>query len=134
VGTFGLYLSDKVAQVIGIDSSEPAIEDARFNAEGVANIRYLQGSAEDVLPSIEEAIDLVILDPPRQGVSKEALAALSSLTPSRVVYVSCDPATLARDTGRMIQAGYELVEVQPVDMFPQTYHIEAVALLRPSSQ
>ena len=100
----------------------------------MANIRYLQGSAEDVLPSIEEAIDLVILDPPRQGVSKEALAALSSLAPSRVVYVSCDPATLARDTGRMIQAGYELVEVQPVDMFPQTYHIEAVALLRPSSQ
>lgn len=134
VGTFGLYLSDRVTQVIGIDSSEPAIEDARFNAEGMANLRYLQGSAEEVLPSIEEAIDLVILDPPRQGVSKEALAALSSLAPSRVVYVSCDPATLARDTGRMIQAGYELLGVQPVDMFPQTYHIEAVALLRPSSQ
>ena len=134
VGTFGLHLSDRVAEVIGIDSSGHAIEDATFNAEGIDNLRFLQGSVAEMLPSIEEAVDLAILDPPRQGVSKHALAALISLEPARVVYVSCDPATLARDSGRMTQAGYELTKVQIVDMFPQTYHIEAVALLRRSSQ
>jgi 23S rRNA (uracil1939-C5)-methyltransferase len=130
VGTFGVGLSDTVAEVIGIDSSEVAIEDARYNSEGITNLRFLQGSAEQLLPTIEEAIDLVILDPPRQGVSKQALSALVAQAPPRVVYVSCDPATLARDVGRMIQAGYELLAVQPVDMFPQTYHVETVVVLR----
>jgi 23S rRNA (uracil1939-C5)-methyltransferase len=130
VGTFALYLSDHVAQVIGIDSSEAAIEDARFNSQDTTNVRFEQGSAEELLPSMEQPIDLVVLDPPRQGLSKEALIALMALSPPKVVYVSCDPATLARDTAKMLQAGYELLEVQPVDMFPQTYHVEAVALLQ----
>jgi len=129
VGTFALHLSANAAQVIGIDSSEAAIDDARFNSRDVANVRFELGSAEDLLPSIEQSIDLVILDPPRQGLSKEALSALMALDPPKVVYVSCDPATLARDVAKMLQLGYELLEVQPVDMFPQTYHVEAVALL-----
>jgi 23S rRNA (uracil1939-C5)-methyltransferase len=133
VGTFGVELSESVAEVIGIDSSEAAIEDARYNSQGMANLRFLQGSVEQLLPDVDEAIDLVIIDPPRQGVSKQALSALIAHTPPRVVYVSCDPATLARDVGRMMQAGYELLAIQPVDMFPQTYHVEAVALLRLSS-
>ncbi|HUS71347.1 MAG TPA: 23S rRNA (uracil(1939)-C(5))-methyltransferase RlmD [Anaerolineae bacterium] len=130
VGTFGLSLSDKVSKVIGIDSSDSAIEDARFNSQGTTNVRFLQGAVEELLPSLEESIDLAIVDPPRQGLSKSALAALVAHTPPKVIYVSCDPATLARDIDRMVQSGYELLEVQPVDMFPQTYHVETVALLR----
>lgn len=130
VGTFALNLADRVAQVTGIDSSETAIDDARFNSQDTTNVRFEQGSAEDLLPSIEQPIDLVILDPPRQGLSKQALKALMALGPPKVVYVSCDPATLARDIANMLQVGYELLEVQPVDMFPQTYHVEAVALLQ----
>ncbi len=130
VGTFAVGLSDRVAAVTGIDASEAAIEDARHNSKDLTNLRFQQGSVEQLLPTIEEKIDLVILDPPRQGLSKEALSALVDQAPRKVVYVSCDPATLARDVGRMTRAGYELISIQPVDMFPQTYHVEAVALLR----
>lgn len=130
VGTLGLALADEVSRVIGIDTNEAAIADALFNAEGMANVTFLEGSVEELLPSIDESIDLAILDPPRHGASKETLAALTARSVPKIVYVSCDPATLARDVGRMLEAGYQLVEVQPVDMFPQTYHVEAVALLR----
>jgi len=130
VGTFGLNLADKVAKVIGIDTSDSAIEDARYNSQGTTNVRFLQGTVEELLPSLEESIDLAIVDPPRQGLSKSALAALVGHAPRKVIYVSSDPATLARDIDRMVQSGYELLEVQPVDMLPQTYYLETVALLR----
>jgi 23S rRNA (uracil1939-C5)-methyltransferase len=130
VGTYALGLADSVAEVIGIDSNEAAIEDASYNSKDITNLRFQVGSVEQLLPSIEERIDLVVVDPPRQGLSKQALSAMLGRTPPKVVYVSCDPATLARDVGRMTQAGYELIAVQPVDMFPQTYHVEAVALLQ----
>jgi 23S rRNA (uracil1939-C5)-methyltransferase len=130
VGTFGLSLSDSVAKVIGIDTSDSAIDDARYNSQGTTNVRFLQGTVEELLPSLEESIDLAIVDPPRQGLSKAALAAIVGHAPPKVIYVSCDPATLARDIDRMVQSGYEPLEVQPVDMFPQTYHAETVALLR----
>jgi 23S rRNA (uracil1939-C5)-methyltransferase len=93
-------------------------------------VRFLQGTVEELLPSLEESIDLAIVDPPRQGLSKSALAALVGHAPRKVIYVSSDPATLARDIDRMVQSGYELLEVQPVDMLPQTYYLETVALLR----
>jgi 23S rRNA (uracil1939-C5)-methyltransferase len=130
VGTLGLSMADRVSQVVGIDTNESAIADARFNAEEMSNVAFFEGNPEELLPSMEQSIDLAILDPPRTGVDREALAALMAQRVPRVVYVSCDPATLARDVARMSEAGYELVEVQPVDMFPQTYHVEAVALLR----
>jgi 23S rRNA (uracil1939-C5)-methyltransferase len=130
VGTLGLNLADRVDKVVGIDSSEAAIGDAIFNSQGMPKVRFLQGDVEELVATVEEEVDLVLLDPPRRGVSKEALAAVIDKAPARVIYVSCDPATLARDVGRMVQAGYELAEVQPVDMSPQTYHVEAVALLR----
>jgi 23S rRNA (uracil1939-C5)-methyltransferase len=133
VGTFGLSLADEVRKVIGIEESEAAVADARFNSQGIDNVQFLQGRAEELLPYLEERVDMVILDPPRQGCHKKALTALLKLAPSRITYVSCDPATLARDVRRLVQGGYELVEVQPVDMFPQTSHVEAVALLHLTS-
>ncbi len=90
----------------------------------------IEGRTEAELPNLLESIDLVLLDPPRTGCEPAALDALLALAPERVVYVSCDPATLARDLKVLCSAGaYRLVGVQPVDMFPQTYHIEAVATL-----
>jgi 23S rRNA (uracil1939-C5)-methyltransferase len=129
VGTFSLNLADRVSEVVGIDSSEAAIADAAYNAQAEADVLYLHGPVEDLISAVEEEVDLAIVDPPRRGMSKEAIAAVIQKAPPRLIYVSCDPATLARDASRLIQAGYQLVEVQPVDMFPQTYHIEAVALL-----
>jgi 23S rRNA (uracil1939-C5)-methyltransferase len=129
VGTFGLSLADRVGRVIGVDENQAAIEDALFNSQGTGNADFLQGTAAGVLSTLGERVDLVILDPPRQGCQRQAVEAVVKLAAPKVVYVSCDPATLARDIGRMQQGGYELIEVQPVDMFPQTCHIEAVALL-----
>ncbi len=128
VGTFALSLADKVGRVIGIEENAGAVADARLNASGLSNVEFIQGAVEAVLPQLDRPIDLAVLDPPRQGCKPEALNALVELAPHRIVYVSCDPATLARDARKLTDGGYQLVEVQPVDMFPQTYHIESVAL------
>jgi len=128
VGTFALSLADKVGQVIGVEEATGAVEDARLNAAELANVEFVEGSVEAFLPRLGRPIDLAVLDPPRQGCQPEALAALIELAPRRLVYVSCDPATLARDARKLAAGGYQLVEVQPVDMFPQTYHIESAAL------
>jgi 23S rRNA (uracil1939-C5)-methyltransferase len=130
VGVFGLSLAGEVGQLIGLEESPSAVADARFNAGLADNAEFVEGRVEEVLPSLGVPIDLAVLDPPRQGCASEALTALTRLAPAKIVYVSCDPATLARDTRRLVQAGYQLVEVQPIDMFPQTYHIESVALLK----
>jgi len=128
VGTFALSLADQVGHVIGIEEDAGAVADARLNAMKLANVEFIEGSVEEFLPQLDRRIDLAVLDPPRQGCKPEALAALIELAPRRIVYVSCDPATLARDARRLADGGYQLMEVQPVDMFPQTYHIETVAL------
>ncbi len=128
VGTFALSLADKVGYVIGIEEDAGAVADARLNVAELTNVEFIEGSVEAFLPQLDRPIDLAVLDPPRQGCKPEALAALIELAPRRIVYVSCDPATLARDARKLAGGGYQLVEVQPVDMFPQTYHIESVAL------
>jgi 23S rRNA (uracil1939-C5)-methyltransferase len=131
VGLFTTHLAERAELVIGIESSPSAVDDLLVNTERHGNIEIIEGAVEDVLLDIAVPIGAVLLDPPRGGVDRYALDALAELGPRRIVYVSCDPATLARDAKRLQRKGFALVEVQPVDMFPQTYHVESVSLFVP---
>jgi 23S rRNA (uracil1939-C5)-methyltransferase len=129
VGTFGLHLAGRARQAIIVEANSSAVRDARENASEAPNVRVIEGAVEDILPTLEEAIDVAVVDPPRAGMAPKALAALADKHPRRIVYVSCDPGTLARDLRALLDRGYRLEVVQPVDMFPQTHHIETVSLL-----
>lgn len=129
VGTFAVLMAPFASQVIAIEDSSAAVEDAEVNTTGSPNIRFMLGKTEDVLGQLEERPDAVIMDPPRKGCHPQALEALKKAAPARVVYVSCDPATLARDLKVLCDGTFQLVSVQPVDMFPQTHHLECVAIL-----
>jgi 23S rRNA (uracil1939-C5)-methyltransferase len=128
VGLFGLALAGDVGRVIGIEVSPSAAADFRHNSLGLDHVSLVEGAAEEALPQIEGPVDLMVLDPPRAGAGRQVLGELCRLAPRRVAYVSCDPATLARDARSLTEAGYRLLGVQPVDQFPQTFHIECVAL------
>ena len=127
VGTFSLQLAEKVRSIVAVEASPSANADARINASGYQNIQLVEGNFGEV-PLPVGRVDGVVIDPPRGGCSPDALDTLVRLSPERMVYVSCDPTTLARDAALLVQAGYRLERVQPVDLFPQTYHIETVAL------
>jgi 23S rRNA (uracil1939-C5)-methyltransferase len=131
VGLFGLSLADRVAHLIEIEESATALEDARHNARDLPSgrVEFHAGRVEDVLPRLESPISLAVVDPPRTGMAQRAVDALVSKAPRVIVYVSCDPATLARDARRLTDAGYRVTDIQPVDLFPQTYHIECVTRL-----
>ncbi len=130
VGTFTIPLAERARQVIGIEEAPSAVEDAAMNASGLSNVRFVRGKVEDVLGLLRERIDALVLDPARVGCAPPVIEAIRSRRPPRIVYVSCDPATLARDLKLISADGlYRVRHVQPVDMFPQTYHVESVALL-----
>ncbi|MDS0526240.1 23S rRNA (uracil(1939)-C(5))-methyltransferase RlmD [Clostridium sp. SHJSY1] len=133
-GTITLFLSKKAKKVYGVEVIEPAIINAWENAKinSVDNVKFSVGKSEDVIPSlINDGIkaDVIVVDPPRKGCDVKLLHAIGETKPERVVYVSCDPSTLARDLKILEEAGYRPVEVQPVDMFPQTAHVENVVKL-----
>ena len=129
VGTFAVAFAPQVRRVVAIEESAAAVEDASANTKGIDNIELVVGKTEDVLDSLENNPDAVILDPPRVGCHPHALQALGRRRPDRVVYVSCEPETLARDLHLLTQEGFLVKSVEPLDMFPQTHHVECVAAL-----
>ena len=129
VGTFAILLAPSVKQVIAVEESSAAVADARQNAAGLHNLDFVLGRTEDVLRDLPEMPDVVVLDPPRAGCQPRALESLIEMAPNRLAYVSCDAETLGRDLKILCQGGYRLDEVVPLDMFPQTHHVECVALL-----
>ena len=134
IGTISLALAQRAAQVIGAEIVPQAIEDARANAarNGVDNVRFLCGDAGQTAAQLaQEGIrpQVICVDPPRKGLAPEVPAILAGMAPERIVYVSCDPATLARDVKRLAELGYRTVRAQGVDLFPRTAHVETVVLL-----
>lgn len=134
IGTISLLLARHAAQVDGIETVPEAIADAIFNAQenAIKNVEFHCGNAEDVLPQlVREGYhpDAVLIDPPRKGCERPVLDALLACGAKRLVYVSCNPSTLARDVRVLVDGGFRFVYAQPVDMFPQTAHVETVALL-----
>jgi 23S rRNA (uracil1939-C5)-methyltransferase len=129
-GTIPVFLAERVKSVTGIEITESAVADARRNCTefDIKNCNFICGDIRNSLSSIKYKPDLMIIDPPRQGMHKDVLSQVMNLSPEKIIYVSCNPATLARDIGEMI-SDYELIEIQPFDMFPHTYHIEAAAKL-----
>lgn len=134
IGTISLYLSRYAGKVIGVELVNAAVKDARKNAElnGITNVEFHKGAAEQLVPERLKKgakADVVIVDPPRKGCDERLLAAMVSMKTFRIVYVSCNPATLARDLKYLTGKGYTVTEVQPVDMFPHTSHVETVVLI-----
>ncbi|GBC61336.1 23S rRNA (uracil(1939)-C(5))-methyltransferase R lmD [Desulfonema ishimotonii] len=130
-GTISICLSDAARDVIGIELAESSVADARKNCErnNISNCRFISGDIKDCLEGVGVTPDVMVIDPPRVGMHKDVVRQVLEIGPERIVYVSCNPATLARDLA-MIKDAYQVLEVTPVDMFPHTWHIESVAKLR----
>ncbi|HAM81004.1 23S rRNA (uracil(1939)-C(5))-methyltransferase RlmD [Ornithinibacillus bavariensis] len=134
IGTISLFLAQKAKKVYGVEVVPEAIADAKVNAKlnGMNNVEFAVGTAEEVMPRWKEEglrPDVIVVDPPRKGCDEGLLNAMIEMGPKRIVYVSCNPSTLARDLRILEDGGYETKEVQPVDMFPQSMHVECVVLM-----
>ena len=137
IGTISLFLAQKAKQVYGVEIVPQAIEDAKKNAKRnhMDNVEFFVGAAEEVLPQQYAksqgtmAADVIVVDPPRKGCEESLLDTMIQMKPEKIVYVSCDPATLARDLKYLCERGYELTRVRGCDMFGHSYHVETVCLL-----
>ena len=140
IGTISLFLSQKAKQVYGVEIVPQAIEDAKNNAalNGITNAQFYVGKAEEVLPAFYNSNnldagmrhpDVIVVDPPRKGCDEQCLSTMLAMRPERIVYVSCDSATLARDLRILVDGGYELQKVRAFDQFAHTGHVETVVLL-----
>jgi len=133
-GTIAMFMARQTAKVYGIEIVEPAIADAKVNARnnGISNVEFICGDAVDVMPRLADQgvrADVVVTDPPRAGCAPKVLETFAGMNPDRIVYISCNPASLARDLAVLAEYGYIAREIQPVDMFPQTFHVECVAVI-----
>uniref|UniRef100_UPI003D7F130C 23S rRNA (uracil(1939)-C(5))-methyltransferase RlmD n=1 Tax=Mitsuokella sp. TaxID=2049034 RepID=UPI003D7F130C len=136
-GTITLFLAQKAREVYGIEIVKPAILDAQKNARdnNVRNAEFIVGDATEVMPRLYKQgvrADVVVVDPPRAGCTETVLKTFANMHPARIVYVSCNPASLARDLAILEPLGYKAKKVQPVDMFPMTSHVETVVLMSKS--
>jgi len=140
IGTISLFLAGKAKQVYGVEIVKEAIDDARINASinGIGNVEFFVGKAEEIVPAHRERTginaDVVVVDPPRKGCDARLLDTIGLMNPEKIVYVSCDPATLARDCRILAEKGYEIRKVAVVDQFAHSVHVESVALLCRTSQ
>jgi 23S rRNA (uracil1939-C5)-methyltransferase len=130
VGLFSAFLAPGCKRLIGIEVSPSACDDFLLNLDEFDHVELYESTAELAISHLEGPVDVLLVDPPRAGLDKHVLDGILKLQPPTVVYISCDPATLARDAARLISGGYQLVDVTPFDMFPQTYHIESIALFK----
>ncbi len=135
IGTISLFLAQKAKKVYGVEIVPEAIDDAKINAKlnGITNTEFVVGEAEKVMPLwTAQGLrpDVIVVDPPRKGCDEALLQAMIAMAPKRIVYVSCNPSTLARDLRILEDGGFKTQEVQPVDMFSQTHHVEAIALIQ----
>ncbi|MBO5096388.1 MAG: 23S rRNA (uracil(1939)-C(5))-methyltransferase RlmD [Bacilli bacterium] len=129
-GTIGIYIADLVDNVLGIEVVSDAIGDAEINKKinNVENIDFILGKVENLVDKINDRFDTVIVDPPRSGLDKKVIETLLKVKPKNIIYVSCDPITLARDL-KLLENNYSIIEVTPYDMFCNTYHVETITLL-----
>jgi 23S rRNA (uracil1939-C5)-methyltransferase len=140
IGTISLFLAQKAKQVYGVEIIPQAIEDARTNAKlnGIENVDFYVGAAEDILPRKHEEdnikADVIVVDPPRKGCDQSLLDTILTIAPEKIVYVSCDPATLARDLKYLCESMYEIKKVRPVDQFGHSVHVETVVLITRKEQ
>lgn len=130
VGLFSAFLAEKVGHLTAVESSGSACYDFAVNLDEFENVSLYEAPAEAVLPSLETPVDLLVMDPPRAGLAPAVHDALAELQPAQIAYISCDPATLARDVKRILGNGYRLESITPFDMFPHTAHVETMTVLR----
>ena len=130
VGTFGILLSEYFENIIGIEQSSSAVIDAKVNIKNIPNYKILIGNSEDIIKEIKSKIDVVILDPSRKGCDEKLLNNLISHPVDNIIYISCDPKTLARDLKILNEKKYKIQSITPIDLFPNTHHIESITLLK----
>ncbi len=139
IGTISVFIASKAKKVYGVEVVSPAVEDAKINAEmnEIKNAEFILGEAEKVIPEMYKngtKADVVFIDPPRKGCDQKLLQTIKEMKPQKVVYISCNVATLGRDLKYLIENGFEINKIQPVDMFPRTANVETIASLVRKSQ